>query len=319
MKLIAASIQYMEYRHSLGFKFYVQGTILAAFVKYIGGNMEIDEIGNSPIAEYMNTKCPQRPTSYWHSIYSVLYGFFEWAYLRKHIKVIPLPYDKPEKVRMFKPYIYTKEELCKLFNAALTYQRQKTCAYAVSPVCVKIILQVTYMLGLRPSETLKINTSDVHLNQEEMYIAIRETKFYKSRIVPFNDGVLSLLRFFMSWRENNNLSGDPESRLFLTNKGKPIPIHMMQMNFRKICTEAGISSHESRFQPSMKDLRHTFATHRVISWYEEGIDMQIFLPMLSTFMGHCKLDDTAIYITMTDELLSNACKKFEEYNKIQAI
>jgi site-specific recombinase XerD len=316
MKLITASTQYIEYRHSLGFKFHVQGTILIAFAKYAGKDTEMNEITSSLVTEYINTKCSQKQTSYWHSIYSVLYGFFGWSCLRKLIQVNPLPYDKPDKVRLFKPYIYTKEELHKLFNATLTYQRQKTCAYATSPVCIKMILQVTYMLGLRPSETLSIKLSDIHLSRDEMYIVIRETKFYKSRIVPFNEEVLSLLRSFMSWRESYNLSDNPESRLFLTNKEKQIPIHMIQMNFRKICTETGISSHGARFQPSMKDLRHTFATHRVVSWYEEGKDVQTLLPVLSTFMGHCQLDDTAVYITMTDELLSNACRKFEEYNKV---
>lgn len=318
MKLITASSRYIEYRHALGFKFHIQGTILAAFVKSAGKDIEMDGITKPMVAEYINAKCPQMPTSYWHSIYSVLYGFFEWAFLRKLIGTNPLPYDKPGKVSFFKPYIYTKEELCKLFNAALSYQRQKTCAYATDPACIKMILQVTYMLGLRPSEALRINLSDVQIGREEMYIVIRETKFYKSRIVPFNEGVLSLLRSFMDWREINKLSGDPESKLFLTSKGKAIPIHMMQMNFRKICTEAGISRHGSRFQPSLKDLRHTFATHRVASWYEERKDVQALLPVLSTFMGHCKLDGTAVYITMTDELLSDACRKFEEYNKVQA-
>lgn len=47
---------------------------------------------------------------------------------------------------------------------------------------------LTYLWGLRPSETLGIKMSDMHLGTDN-YIVIKQTKFNKTRIVTFNDKV----------------------------------------------------------------------------------------------------------------------------------
>lgn len=50
---------------------------------------------------------------------------------------------------------------------------------------------LTYLWGLRPSETLGIEMADVYLGIDN-YIAIKQMKFYKIRIVTFNDRSLLL-------------------------------------------------------------------------------------------------------------------------------
>jgi site-specific recombinase XerD len=60
-------------------------------------------------------------------------------------------------------------------------------------------------------------------------------------------------------------------------------------------------------------MRHTFAVHRVTSWYQQGADVQNLLPKLSTYLGHVKLTATQVYLTMTPELLQEASTRFEHY------
>jgi integrase len=60
-------------------------------------------------------------------------------------------------------------------------------------------------------------------------------------------------------------------------------------------------------------LRHTFAVNRLTSWYQEGKDVQKLLPVLSVFLGHKHLSHTSVYLTMTDNLLEEANKRFEFY------
>ena len=52
--------------------------------------------------------------------------------------------------------------------------------------------------------------------------------------------------------------------------------------------------------------RHTF-------WNSIGLDVQKLLPVLSTYLGHCNLDSTAVYITLTDNILCEAGNKFKSY------
>jgi len=60
-------------------------------------------------------------------------------------------------------------------------------------------------------------------------------------------------------------------------------------------------------------LRHTFAVHRLTSWYRQGADVQRLLPVLSTLLGHRDLNGTQTYLSMTPELLNEASQRFERY------
>ena len=48
-------------------------------------------------------------------------------------------------------------------------------------------------------------------------------------------------------------------------------------------------------------------------WYREGTDPQSRLYRLSTFMGHVDPVSTAVYLTITPQLLAEASKRFEAF------
>lgn len=58
-------------------------------------------------------------------------------------------------------------------------------------------------------------------------------------------------------------------------------------------------------------LRRCFAVHRLVSWYQQGADVQKLLPHLSSYLGHVNIAATQIYLTMTPELLHEAAVRFE--------
>jgi len=66
-------------------------------------------------------------------------------------------------------------------------------------------------------------------------------------------------------------------------------------------------------QPRLHDLRHAFSVHRLVVWYRQGADVQRLLPQLATYLGHVHLAATQRYLTMTPELLQEACQRFESY------
>ena len=65
--------------------------------------------------------------------------------------------------------------------------------------------------------------------------------------------------------------------------------------------------------PRLHDLRHSFAVHRLTSWYRQGADVQRLLPVLSTYLGHADLEGTKVYLSMTPELLEQASLRFAHY------
>lgn len=51
----------------------------------------------------------------------------------------------------------------------------------------------------------------------------------------------------------------------------------------------------------------------LLRWYREGLDPSTRLCQLSTFMGHVAPTSTAVYLTITPELIAEANRRFEAF------
>ena len=58
-------------------------------------------------------------------------------------------------------------------------------------------------------------------------------------------------------------------------------------------------------------MRHTYAVHRLLRWYREGVNVEAKLPLLATYMGHGNPLSTLTYLHATAELLREASQRFE--------
>ncbi|MBM6512024.1 tyrosine-type recombinase/integrase [Bacteroides fragilis] len=310
MKLDEMTELYISYRRALGEKFKTNTQALRSFMKYIGGDTNPMELTIEQVKPYLYYPAG-KVTAGWFIRHTALKGMFHWAVSRGIMTGVPLPIDLPRRLEHMTPYIYSKAELKRLFCSAMEYQKNRSAIY---PECMKMILQLTYFLGLRLHETMSIKIRD--LNQSELYVYIRESKFYKSRIVTYNHKVRELINTFLKWREEQNMRTELESGLFLDKKGVEMHIDTVRGAFERIRKHADISrSNQSLFQPRIHDLRHTFAVDRLTAWYKENQDVQKLLPVLSTYLGHTHLSHTSVYLTMTDGLLREASKRFESYIK----
>ena len=65
--------------------------------------------------------------------------------------------------------------------------------------------------------------------------------------------------------------------------------------------------------PRLHDLRHSFAVGCLLRWYRDGSDPASKLNQLSTFMGHVDPTSTAVYLSITPGLLSQANLRFEAF------
>nr|DAE55248.1 MAG TPA: SITE SPECIFIC RECOMBINASE XERD [Caudoviricetes sp.] len=310
MRLDEMTELYISYRQSLGEKFKTNAQALRHFIKYIGNDTNPDDLTIGQYESYLYYPTG-KVTASWFIRHTALKGMFQWAMSRGIINGIPLPMDLPKRLGHMIPYIYSKTELKCLFTSAMEYQKNRSVIY---PECLKMILQLTYFLGLRLHETMSLKIRD--LNLPESYVYIRESKFYKSRIVTYDYKVGELICDFLKWREEHGMCTESESRLFLNRKGLEMQIDTVRGSFERIRKHAGISrSDKSPFQPRIHDLRHTFAVNRLTAWYKENKDVQKLLPVLSTYLGHKHLSHTSVYLTMTDGLLEEANKRFESYIK----
>ena len=312
MKMGKTAVMYISYRLSLGEKARTINFILKNFSKYVGPDKPLETISGKDCLCYLNAHGIREGvvTAYWSSIYAALNGFFMWTIARRYLATNPLPMYKPKEPEAFVPYIYSNEELKRIFKTALTYRKRFNIEY---PEVIQAMLKVTYCLGLRPSETTHLAVDDISLQDRLAFV--RETKFYKSRIVPFGEDVSRMLEKYLLWRTETVMSrGITDNHLFFDKRGNPVRLSALQQAFRFIREKAGIHRTDiAHSDVRLQDLRHTFATNRVTQWYRDGKDVQALLTVLSTYLDHCNLDSTAVYITFTNQLLDEAGKRFQSY------
>lgn len=308
MNIGEAVSKYIEYRRNLGEKFKSAGNLLVSFSKFVGDTTDMSSISMEVVNSFLYKD--GKVTAMWFARHTSLKGFLQWAFQRNLIETIPLTQDMPKKSSALIPYIYSNEELRRLFCAALDFPER--AQIVTIPYVLQTMLITMYTMGLRTCEVIALAVGDVCW--DESYILIRSTKFYKSRIVPFNSQVKKRLQSYFDWLRVSGFSIEKNAPLFVTKRAHAVNIHTFQNRFKLIREKAGIHRTDSdRYHPRIHDLRHSFATHRLIQWYKEGADVQKMLPILSTYLGHTSIKHTAVYLTMTPELLKTASELFEQY------
>lgn len=179
--------QYIAYRKSLGEKFKTNEMYLKYFCKKIGEFPDIKEVTEDMVNDFLYGDS-MIIKSGWFVKHSALLGFYKYALTCNYIDSIPLPSSLPKKPQSFVPYIYSRDELKLLFSTALNYQKNKSCH---STYMAHVILVLTYSLGLRIQETLSILLGDINISYS--VLTINKSKFYTSRLVPFNPEIKEII------------------------------------------------------------------------------------------------------------------------------
>ena len=305
MKLHELTTQYVTYKQSMGMRFRTEARVLKSFCR-MAGAAGADQLEPDVVQAFLDGSGPV--TCFWHRKYEVLCGFYRFAIARRYVGVSPLPRTAPKRPQPFVPHIFSRDELQRLLVAAESWQHRR--AKIESHTCRALLLML-YGAGLRISEALSLTLADVDLPLG--ILTIRESKFYKTRIVPIGANLIGAMTIYQSHR----LRAHPaklSAPFFISRLGEAVTRQAAERTFRRICLEAGVKRHDgARYQPRLHDLRHSAAVHRLISWYRNGSDVQKLLPQLATYLGHVYIAGTQRYLTMTPELLSEASKRFQRY------
>jgi integrase/recombinase XerD len=177
-----------------------------------------------------------------------------------------IPYGKRPKTL---PSVLAPQEVRRLIDAAPTPRD-------------RIFLQVAYGCGLRLSELIHLQVTDI--DSARMVIHVRQGKGAKDRLVPLSPRLLQELRAY--WRQYR-----PRPWLFPGDKpGQPISGSNMQRRFGQLVQRVGLTKH-----CSLHTLRHSYATHLL----EAGVD----LLTLKTLLGHKTLETTTRYLHVNTQRL----------------
>lgn len=289
----------------MGQKFNTCAHVLQAFCRAVGVETDIAEVDRKRVLSFFGPPL----TCYWHRKYHTMAPFYRYAISRGYVSTSPLPATIPKIPPRFAPYIYGDEDVRRLLDATVSYRRVHIL---LEPHTFRAILLLLYGAGLRISEALSLTIADVDL--VESVLQIRETKFYKSRLVPIGTDLRRAMAGYAALRREAGHSEMSDCPFFPGKKGDHLTIPTVQQAFRSLRAHAGIQRLDgARYQPRLHDLRHAFAVNRLVAWYKADADVGRLLPKLSTYLGHISLSSTQRYLTMTPKLLAQACKRFERY------
>jgi integrase/recombinase XerD len=307
MKLHVVVSRYVDFRKSLGERFNTNEKVLKSFCRALGNRIEMHRVRADQVDAFLAGTGPL--TRSWHVRHSALLGFYRYALTRGYAKNSPIPVAIPKRPQPFVPYIYSREELRCLLQGTLRYQKNRG---RLQPFVVQALLLFLYGTGLRVRESLALTQADVDLAAG--VVTVRESKFFKSRLVPLGPQQLKALVTYATQRKVAGHSQGGGAPFFIARNGGSINMSTLQGNFRRIRMHVGIHRVDgTTYQPRIHDLRHTFAVHRLVAWYRQNADVQRLLPYLSDYLGHAYLAATSVYLSMTPELLAEASKRFEQH------
>jgi integrase/recombinase XerC len=144
----------------------------------------------------------------------------------------------------------------------------------------RAILEVLYSTGIRASELVGLNWSDVDFGLGIIRVV---GKGSKERIVPIGEVALQTLRDYgQEVRTEWKLPCTGETSVFLNHRGGRITTRSVARVVEKHLREAGIA-----VKVSPHGLRHSFATHLLNS----GADLRVIQELL----GHASLSTTQRY------------------------
>jgi len=305
MKLSQVAAAHVAHRQAMGMRFHTEARTLRSFCR-ASGDVTMQEITADQLLAFLAGTGPI--TRYWERKHSALSGLYRFAVARGYVDHSPLPRTVPRPQQAFVPYIYSHEKLRRLLDAVAANDHPRC---RIDPDTFRTILLLLYGAGLRISEALALTLSDADLDAG--VLCIRESKFYKSRLVPIGNDLLQLLAPYAARRRQQHAGA--ASPFFVSRGGTAVTRQNAEMAFCRLRVRASVvcEGADARHQPRLHDLRHAFAVHRLVSWYRNGADVQRLLPKLSTYLGHVHIAGTQRYLTLTPELLRQASLRFERY------
>lgn len=224
-----------------------------------------------------------------------LRSFLKYISVQKDIKALDANKVTLSKIGDRVPKFLTQDELDRLFSMQNVSR--------LSGLRDRAILELLYSTGMRVSELVSLDKSDISnevLDNREFTVV---GKGRKARTVFLNDAAVQWLKRYLNFRK------DDFKPLFVRYSGKSmnpndpygeslrITPRSIQRMVKKYTVKAGIAKNVT---PHV--LRHSFATHIL----REGADLR----SVQDLLGHSNISTTQIYTHLTNKDLKETHKKF---------
>ena len=209
--------------------------------------------------------------------------FYQFELRNNKIKEDPTEGIQSPKIEKRVPNILTSQEVSLLLDQPKNIDLKGTRD--------KAMLEFAYATGMRVTEIISLNVSDVNL--ETGYVTCKNGR--SQRNIPLGNMSLKALKEYMDNARPALIRNDSEKALFVNVNGK----RLTRQGFWKIIKYYKEQAHITK-EITPHVLRHSFATHLL----QNGADLKSIQAML----GHSDISSTQVYMQFQDESLKNVYK-----------
>jgi integrase len=268
----------------------------------------VEQITAALLDTFLASRPRHSPRSYNHLL-GVVRGLFDWLVGQEILRTSPLRATPRRATAQRVPYLFDAALARRLLE--LASRLPDTAGAPLRGFTYRTIFALLYGLGLRVGEVARLQRNEVDC--ERAVLLVRETKFGKSRLVPFGPQMAALLREYLHQSGARRGALPPEAPVFSFRRERAVHPGTISQTFHHLLPRLALALPAGVAPPRVHDLRHAFAVGTLLRWYRAGIAPADRLLQLSTFLGHVNPTSTAVYLTITADLLQEANQRFERW------
>ncbi|MBR3199026.1 MAG: site-specific tyrosine recombinase XerD [Bacilli bacterium] len=253
-------------------------------------NKNINKINKNDIESYIENLSKNLNTRSVSRNISTLKSLYKYLINNKEINKNPMEMITNPKLKKALPKVLSEEEINKLLdiNPKTEFDYRN-----------KAMIELMYSSGLRVSELINLNITDIDLDNETVRIF---GKGSKERIIPLNEYTVRALEIYIKNHRKELFKHGENNYLFLNNHGKQMTRQGFFKIIKNIAKEKNI---KTEFSPHT--IRHSFATHLL----KHGADLR----SIQELLGHSDISSTQIYTHVTNEKLKKNYEEFHPHGK----
>lgn len=298
--------QHLALRRSLGFILNNAELALYDFDQYLLKNFPHAQTVTRPmVLGYLQTLHHLHPCTLYDRVVH-LRQFCRFVFQLNPETYIPEKRLIPPGVTFRKPYIYPEREVKDIIRRSAHLPPSGS----LRPLTYVTLISLLNVTGLRVGEALRLNLEDV--NTQEAILHIRQSKFYKSRLVPLTLSAASALDKYRERRAEHGHDQKPTAPFFVNERARRCNYSTVSRTFREMVRQLDIQTAQG-YPPRLHDFRHTFATRYLWEIYQGEKDPNAALPFLATYLGHVNIACTQVYLHPSTQLLKTAGERFFEH------
>ena len=303
--LATAATDFLAHQRALGRKYRTEEATLRLLLAFADERhvKDLHELTPAVLDDFVASRPRTRARSFNHLV-GILGCFLDWAVSQQRLAVSPRRPTRRRETDQRLPFLFDVAQARRLLEAAAALP-DNARATNRGPT-YHAIFALCYGLGLRAGEACGLRRGDV--DTERQLLVVRGGKFNKSRLVPYGPRVGELLA-----RQVERRGGSDDDPLFSFDGQRGVHPGSASQTFHRLVVELVLPVPDGVGAPHLHSLRHSFAVGCLSRWYREDVDPQSRHYRLSTFMGHVDPASTAVYLTITPQLLAEAHRRFEAF------